>query len=135
MSADKVEDGFNGYFSKMPWLAIPFSDSNTRNLLNELFKVPGIPHLLILDEHGQVAIEDGTSVVLEYEINKPHAFTSEWIRELKHQQEEARRNQSLRSLLVFKSRNFVISSNGNQVSFMVTLLFGCRGWQKQTKLN
>lgn len=48
VSRDKDEDSFNDYFSKMPWLAIPFSDSDTRNNLNELFKGRGIPHLVIL---------------------------------------------------------------------------------------
>ncbi|GKA82453.1 probable nucleoredoxin 1 [Tanacetum coccineum] len=29
ISADKNEESFNGYFSKMPWLAVPFSDTKT----------------------------------------------------------------------------------------------------------
>ncbi|KAK4263201.1 hypothetical protein QN277_028649 [Acacia crassicarpa] len=116
VSSDTAEDGFKGYFSKMPWLAIPFSDSQTPNRLTELFKVPGIPNLLILDENGKLATDDGITAVLEHEqADEACSFTTEWIREFKHQQEEARRNQSLRSLLVFGSRDFVISSNGNQV--------------------
>ncbi|XP_028796235.1 probable nucleoredoxin 1 [Neltuma alba] len=114
VTADKEEDGFEAYFSKMPWLAIPFSDSDTRNRLNGLLKVGGIPQLIILDENGKVATEDGISVVLEY-VAEAYAFTTEKIRELREREDEARRNQSLRSILAFKSRDFVISSDGNQV--------------------
>ncbi|KAF7123828.1 hypothetical protein RHSIM_Rhsim12G0116600 [Rhododendron simsii] len=58
VSADRADEAFKGYFSKMPWLAIPFSDSNTRDRLDELFKVMGIPHLVILDENGKVSISE-----------------------------------------------------------------------------
>ncbi|XP_054823481.1 probable nucleoredoxin 1 [Prosopis cineraria] len=114
VSADRDEDAFKGYFSKMPWLAIPFSDSGTRSCLDELFRVKGIPYLVILDENGKVATEDGTAVVLEYGA-EAYPFTPERIKDLKDQEEEAKRNQSLRSFLVFKSRDFVISSDGKQV--------------------
>ncbi|XP_028801769.1 probable nucleoredoxin 1 isoform X1 [Neltuma alba] len=114
VSADKDEDAFKGYFSKMPWLAIPFSDSDARSHLNELFEVQGIPYLVILDENGKVATEDGTEVVREYGA-EGYPFTPERIKELKDQEEEAKRNQSLRSLLVSKSRDFVISSDEKQV--------------------
>lgn len=114
VSADEDEDAFKGYLSKMPWLAIPFSDSDTRDRLDELCEVQGIPHLVILDENGKVAVEEGTDVVLEYGV-EAYPFTSERIKELKDQEEEARRNQSLRSLLVYKSCDFVTSSDGKQV--------------------
>ncbi|XP_054823081.1 probable nucleoredoxin 1 [Prosopis cineraria] len=114
VSADEDEDSFKGYFSKMPWLAVPFSDSDTRSSLDQLFQVQGIPHLVILDENGKVATEDGTEVVLEHGA-EAYPFTPERIKELKDQEEEAKRNQSLRSLLVFKSRDFVVSSDGTQV--------------------
>ncbi|XP_054825027.1 probable nucleoredoxin 1 [Prosopis cineraria] len=114
VSADRDEDAFKDYFSMMPWLAIPFSDSGTRSHLNELFQVQGIPHLIILDENGKVTIEGGVEVVREYGVDA-YPFTSERIKELKDQEEEAKNNQSLRSLLVFKSRDFVISSDGNQI--------------------
>ncbi|XP_054790664.1 probable nucleoredoxin 1 [Prosopis cineraria] len=114
VSADRDEDAFKDYFSMMPWLAIPFSDSGTRSHLNELFQVQGIPHLIILDENGKVTIEGGVEVVREYGVDA-YPFTSERIKELKDQEEEAKNNQSFRSLLVFKSRDFVISSDGNQI--------------------
>lgn len=115
MSRDKDEDSFNDYFSKMPWLAIPFSDSDTRNNLNELFKGRGIPHLVILDENEKVATADGTKIVREHGV-EAYPFTREKIKQLKDQEEEAKKNQSLRSLLVYKSRDFIISPDGKQVS-------------------
>ncbi|XP_028796232.1 probable nucleoredoxin 1 [Neltuma alba] len=114
LSIDKDEDAFKGYFSKMPWLAIPFSDSDTRNHLNGLFKMRRIPLLVILDENGKVATENGTEIVSECGA-EAYPFTLEKIKELKDQEEEGKRNQSLRSLLVFKSRDYVISSDGKQV--------------------
>lgn len=99
----------------MPWLAIPFSDSDTRSRLDELFHVRGIPHLALLDEAGNVVTEDGVDVIREYGV-EGYPFTSARIQELRDQEEEARRNQSVRSLLVSPSRDFVISSDGKKVS-------------------
>ncbi|KAK3416839.1 LOW QUALITY PROTEIN: hypothetical protein EUGRSUZ_H02594 [Eucalyptus grandis] len=68
VSADKDEESFSGYFSKMPWLAIPFSDAQKRDTLDKLFK-----------------------------------RSPERLEELKDQEEAAKRNQSLTSLLVHGS--------------------------------
>ncbi|CAJ1940139.1 unnamed protein product [Sphenostylis stenocarpa] len=113
-SADEDDDSFKGYFSKMPWLAIPFSDSETRSRLDELFHVKGIPHLVFLDETGKVVTEDGVDVVREYGV-QGYPFTSARIQELRDQEEEARRNQSVISLLTSPSRDFVISSDGKRI--------------------
>lgn len=115
VTADKDDESFKGYFSKMPWLAIPFSDSETRSRLDELFHVRGIPHLVFLDETGKVVTESGTEVIREYGV-EGYPFTSARIQELTDQEEEARRNQSLRSILASRSRDFVISSDGKKVS-------------------
>ena len=116
VSEDGDEDAFNGCFSKMPWLAILFFDADKRYELYKLFKVLIIPHLVIFDENGKVAIEDGKEVVLEYGV-EAYPFTPKRIKELKDQEEEAKRNQSLRSILVYKSFDYVISYDGKQVSF------------------
>ncbi|KAJ1408966.1 Thioredoxin-like fold [Sesbania bispinosa] len=79
----------------MPWLAIPFSDSETRSRLDELFHVRGIPHLALLDETGKVVTEDGVEIVREYGV-EGYPFTLARIQELRDQEEEAKRNQSLR---------------------------------------
>ncbi|XP_056168363.1 probable nucleoredoxin 1 [Syzygium oleosum] len=114
ISADEDEEAFSGYFSKMPWLAIPYSDSEKRDSLDELFEVRGIPHLVILDGTGTLSTDRGVEIVREYGVGG-HPFTPERIKELKEQEEAAKRNQSLTSLLVRESRDFVVSSDGKKV--------------------
>ncbi|KAE8716546.1 putative nucleoredoxin 1-2 [Hibiscus syriacus] len=114
VSADEDEESFNGYFSKMPWLAIPFSDSTTRKQLDESFKVMGIPHLVLLDENGKVLTDEGVGIIREYG-EEGYPFTSEKIQELKDLEEKARKEQSIKTLLVSRSRDFVVTSDGNKV--------------------
>ncbi|XP_010243057.1 PREDICTED: probable nucleoredoxin 1 [Nelumbo nucifera] len=114
VSADQDEEEFNGYFSKMPWLAIPFSDSDTRDRLDGIFQVNGIPHLVILDANGKVSTEEGVEIIGEYGV-EAYPFTSEIINQLKEEEEAAKKEQSLRSILVSSSRDFLISNDGNKV--------------------
>nr|XP_019710017.1 probable nucleoredoxin 1-2 [Elaeis guineensis] len=115
VSGDRDEDSFNGYFSKMPWLAIPFSDSKARDQLNKLFKVRGIPHLVILDARGEVVNEEGVEAVRDYG-SGAYPFTLEKINKLKEDEEAAKREQTLQTVLVSPSRDYLISNNGNKVS-------------------
>ncbi|KAJ4961250.1 hypothetical protein NE237_021160 [Protea cynaroides] len=114
VSADEDEDSFNGYFSKMPWLAIPFSDSETRDGLDELFKVRGIPCLVMLDGNGQVASQSGVQIIRDYGV-EGYPFTPERITLLKEQEEAAKKAQSLSSILVSPSRDFLVSNDGTKV--------------------
>lgn len=118
ISADKDDKSFNEYFSKMPWLAVPFSDSTTRDSLNSLFKVLGIPNLVLLDETGKVLTNGGVKIILEYGV-EGYPFTPDRLKELKEQEEAARRDQSLRSILVSQSRDYVISADGKKVSYLL----------------
>ncbi|XP_044490323.1 probable nucleoredoxin 1 isoform X1 [Mangifera indica] len=114
VSGDEDEEAFKGYFSKMPWLAIPFSDSETRDRLDELFKVSGVPYLVILDENGKVLTDSGVEIIREYGV-EGYPFTEEKIKEMKEEEERAQREQSLKSILVTKSRDYVVSSDGKKV--------------------
>ncbi|GLT86453.1 hypothetical protein SLE2022_045930 [Rubroshorea leprosula] len=114
VSGDEDDESFNEYFSKMPWLAIPFSDSETRDRLDELFKVSGIPHLVILDEDGKFLTDDGVSIIREYGVDG-YPFSAKKVKELKELEEKARREQTIRSILASPSRDFVISSDGSKV--------------------
>ncbi|KAK9052744.1 hypothetical protein SSX86_029374 [Deinandra increscens subsp. villosa] len=114
VSADEDEESFTGYFSKMPWLAVPFSDSQTREALDKCFKVNGIPHLVFLDENGKLLSDRGVEIIGEYG-SEGYPFTSERVKELKDQEEEAKKNQSLRSILESPSRDFIVKANGNKV--------------------
>lgn len=116
VSDDRGEEAFSKYFSKMPWLAIPFTDSEKRRSLDELFQVSGIPHLVIIDEAGRVASDGGVEIVGEYGV-EAYPFTLERIKELKDKEEDARKNQTLETILVRTSRDFVLSSDGSKVKF------------------
>ncbi|KAG1342609.1 putative nucleoredoxin 1-1 [Cocos nucifera] len=132
VSGDRDEDSFNGYFSKMPWLAIPFSDSKARDRLDELFKVEGIPHLVILGARAEVLNEKGVQAVREYG-SEGYPFTLEKINKLKEEEEAAKREQTIQTVLVSPSRDYLISNNGNKVSVselegkMVCLYFTING--------
>uniref|UniRef100_J3LPM3 protein-disulfide reductase n=2 Tax=Oryza brachyantha TaxID=4533 RepID=J3LPM3_ORYBR len=108
-------DEFSAYFAKMPWLAVPFSDSKALADLNERFKVMGIPHLVILDaEFGEVYTEDGVELVSEYGA-EAYPFTAERINELKEQEKAAKENQTIHSVLGTPTRDYLISNGGDKV--------------------
>ncbi|CAN6548948.1 unnamed protein product [Malus baccata var. baccata] len=113
-SADEDDESFKGYFAKMPWLAIPFSDSEARDRVDELFKVRGIPHLVVLGEDGKVLSDSGVGIIQEYGAYA-YPFTLEKLKELKDEEEAARRDQSLKTILAARSRDFVISNDGEKV--------------------
>uniref|UniRef100_A0A2N9IQC9 protein-disulfide reductase n=1 Tax=Fagus sylvatica TaxID=28930 RepID=A0A2N9IQC9_FAGSY len=114
ISSDRNDESFNSYLAKMPWLAIPFSDSETRKRLKELFKVRGIPNLVILDANGKVSTNQGTRIIREYGVDG-YPFSTERINFLKEEEEAAKKNQSLSSILVHGSRSHLVSNDGNEV--------------------
>ncbi|KAL6540695.1 hypothetical protein OROMI_024580 [Orobanche minor] len=114
VSGDEDDKSFNTYFSKMPWLAIPFADSETRSKLDELFSVEGIPHLVILDEDGKLSTDGGVGIVQEHGA-EGYPFAAEHVAKLEELEEEAKKNQSLKSLLVSRTRDYVIGSGGKKV--------------------
>lgn len=114
ISSDKVDEAFDAYFAKMPWLAIPFSDSETCKHLKSLFKVRGIPYLVILDGSGEVLSDHGVKIIKDYG-SEGYPFTPERVKILREEEEAAKKEQSLRSILVSKSRDFVISNTGIKV--------------------
>ncbi|KAM0952493.1 putative protein-disulfide reductase [Dioscorea sansibarensis] len=114
VSGDEDEEAFNGYFAKMPWLAIPFSDEKTRDSLNELFKVRGIPHLVILSESGVVLNEEGVGAVREYGA-EAYPFSQEKIQKFQEEEAAAKQAQTLCSVLATNSRDFLVSNDGTKV--------------------
>lgn len=53
------------YFTHMDWLALPFEEASGRRgqLLGELYKVKGIPSLVLLDEVGNVITTDARNKI------------------------------------------------------------------------
>ncbi|GLT37030.1 hypothetical protein SLA2020_113720 [Shorea laevis] len=119
-SWDYSDDTFEEFFSEMPWLAIPFLLFYLEETLDELddffFQERDVPRLVILDEHGKVVTDDGVSLIQKYGVDG-YPFSAERFKELKEEEEKARREQTIRSILASpsSSRDFVISSDGNKV--------------------
>jgi len=60
VSSDQKQEEFDEYFDKMPWLAMPFSNREGKQDLSSMFKVRGIPNLIILDANRDI-INDKTA--------------------------------------------------------------------------
>ncbi|KAF8698719.1 hypothetical protein HU200_034971 [Digitaria exilis] len=115
VSGDKNDEAFNAYFAKMPWLAVPFSDSEGRKGINGRFKVSGIPHLVILDaKTGEVYTEDGVEFVTGYGV-EAYPFTPERINEVNEQEKAAKDSQTIQSVLSTSTRDYLISNNGDKM--------------------
>lgn len=114
VSRDKDEEAFDGYFSKMPWLAVPFSDAAARKSLGDRFIPGGIPHLVVLDDGGGVLSADGVHIVRSYGA-RIYPFTARRFKEIEEEEAAAKANQSLRSVLTTRSRDYLISKNGAKV--------------------
>mmetsp|Transcript_42188 Transcript_42188/g.83047 ORF Transcript_42188/g.83047 Transcript_42188/m.83047 type:complete len:446 (+) Transcript_42188:69-1406(+) len=64
VSSDRDEESFNGYFGKMPWLALPFEKRDLKATLSKKYKVKGIPTLVLLDAStGAIISTDGIETI------------------------------------------------------------------------
>lgn len=62
-SSDKDEGAFADYHATMPWLAMPYSDRDRKNVLAKKYNVAGIPFLVILNADGTVITTDGRAKI------------------------------------------------------------------------
>merc|ERR1712022_96087 len=62
-SSDRDEASFKEYFSEMPWLALPYSDRDTKNKLSKVFNVEGIPSFHTIEHDGTVINNNGRGAV------------------------------------------------------------------------
>ena len=74
VSRDQKKEDFEEYYSKMPWLAIPFDDPRIATFV-EKFGVKGFPNLVILKKNGEIATKNGKSDV----INEDKAAFDKWL--------------------------------------------------------
>lgn len=115
VSRDRDEESFDAYFAKMPWLAVPFSDSQSIQRLLSQFKVNGIPNLVILGaETGEIYTKEGVKFISEYGAGAS-PFTPERIGELKEQEKADKESQTIHSILGTPTRDYLISSGGDKV--------------------
>lgn len=54
ISSDKTIESFTRYFNYMPWISIPYQKRNIKSRLCTIFDVQTIPHLVILNNNGDV---------------------------------------------------------------------------------
>lgn len=65
VSSDTTAASFGEYFSEMPFLALPFSERETKDRLSKYFNVSGIPSLLVLAPDGSLIAADGKQAVIQ----------------------------------------------------------------------
>ena len=113
---------FDKLFSLMPWLALPFSDYARSKRLCHWFKTgPWSTEAIFISSSGRT-FRDGVLKLISYHRGDAYPFTPDRFDFLKEQYEETKRNQSLTSLLVSNSRDYLLSNDGNQVELFVAVL-------------
>ncbi|GFP97737.1 probable nucleoredoxin 2 [Phtheirospermum japonicum] len=111
VSSDEDQNAFDDHRASMPWLAIPFSDLETKRALNRRFDIEGIPCLVILQQDGnfeETTILDGVDLVYRYGI-QAHPFTKERVEELVQLEKDEHENQTVKDLLTNRERDFLLS--------------------------
>lgn len=107
VSSDEDADAFNIYHGCMPWLAIPFSDLDTKKALNRRFDIEGIPSLVILhpnDNKDEATLRDGVELIYRYGV-EAFPFTKQRLEELQDEERARHENQTLTNLLTNHDRD------------------------------
>lgn len=86
ISSDRDQSSFDEFFSKMPWLAIPFGDDR-KGSLSRLFKVRGIPMLVAIGRTGRTLTTEARNLVMSHGADA-YPFTEERLKELEAEYEE-----------------------------------------------
>ena len=110
VSSDEDADAFNDYHARMPWLAIPFSDLETKKALNRKFDVEGIPCLVILqpnDNKDDATLRDGVELIYRYGV-RAFPFTKERLQRLQEEEREKHEKQTLISLLTNHDKDYLL---------------------------
>lgn len=61
LSFDQNEEQFTEYVESMPWICLPFTQTDKRNQLMQKFGVRGIPSIQVLNKKGNPVFEDAVS--------------------------------------------------------------------------
>jgi nucleoredoxin len=122
VSSDEDLDAFNNYHGSMPWLAIPFSDLETKKALNKKFDIEGIPCLVILQPNNNKddALHDGVELIYRYGV-RAFPFTKERLEKLMEEEREKHERQTLTNLLTNHDRDHLLGHpRPKQVSHCTT---------------
>nr|XP_053635449.1 nucleoredoxin-like [Cherax quadricarinatus] len=75
VSSDTEEAAFHDYYSSMPWLALPFTETKRKIRLSRQYRVSGIPSLVLVDSRsGRLLTKAGREMVT----NDPEALNFPW---------------------------------------------------------
>lgn len=74
VSRDMRKEEFEEYYSKQPWLAVPFEDPRLGSLV-EKYGVKGFPNLVVLKKDGEVLTRSGKQDI----INEDRAAFDKWL--------------------------------------------------------
>ncbi|CAH1431023.1 unnamed protein product [Lactuca virosa] len=122
VSSDEDLNAFNNYYqSNMPWLAIPFSDLETKKALNNRFDVEGIPCLIILQPDDAGIVHDGVELIYRYGV-EAYPFTKERLDELLKQEKEKHERQTLSNLLMNHDRDFLLAHSASKKVLISSLM-------------
>lgn len=115
VSSDEDSDAFDSFYGQqMPWLAIPFSDLETKKALNRKYDVEGIPCLVILQPHDNkedATFRDGVELIHRFGV-RAYPFTKERLEQLQKEEREKHENQTLTNLLTNRDRDYVLAHPG-----------------------
>ncbi|OVA15940.1 Thioredoxin-like fold [Macleaya cordata] len=129
VSSDEDSNAFDSYRACMPWLAIPFSDLESKKALNRRFDVEGIPCLIILQPNDDIEDYDGATffegveLIYRYGI-RAFPFTTERLCELEKEEKERHENQTLTNLLTNHDRDFLLGHPSSPKQVTVASLVG-----------
>lgn len=112
VSSDEDSEAFTTYFACMPWLAIPFSDLETKKALSRKFEIEGIPSLVILQpsdnkDEDEATLHDGVELIYRHGVHA-FPFTKQRLEQLHKEEKEKHDNQTLTNLLTNQDRDYVL---------------------------
>ncbi|KAL5730759.1 protein-disulfide reductase [Ranunculus cassubicifolius] len=107
VSSDEDQISFDLFYGSMPWLAVPFSDLQSKRNLTQKFHVEGIPSLIILDSSGKPIQADAVELIYRYG-GQAFPFTLEKIANLEAEELAKHSSQTISRLLSTDTRNYVV---------------------------
>lgn len=110
VSSDEDNDAYNNYRANMPWLAIPFTDLESKKSLNRQFDIEGIPSLVVLQPDGNdnTGQRDGVELIYRYGV-RAFPFTERRLEELEKEEKEKHERQTIANLLKNHARDYLLS--------------------------
>lgn len=113
VSLDQAEEQFNQGFETMPWLALPFNDKSNGKLAR-YFDLRTLPTLVIIGPDGKTLNRNVAELIEELCV-AAYPFTPEKLVELAEMEIAKLEAQTLKSLLVYGGKDYVLEKSGSKV--------------------